>query len=275
MQHIMTPDLLTLALLLLALGLLAGVLAGLLGVGGGIVIVPALYHIFGYLEIDPAVRMHLAVGTSLATIIPTSIRSALGHHKKGAVDITLLRQWGPSLFAGVLIGALIAAYVDNSGLVLVFATIAILVAIHMSFVSGDWHFRETLPGGIIGQLIPVIVGGFSAMMGIGGGTLSVPILTAFGTAIHRAVATAAGFGLIIAIPGTVGFVIAGWAHPALPDWSVGYVSLIGFAVIVPGTLLGVPWGVRLAHWLKPRPLRLAFAAFLAVTAIRMYWNLLA
>ena len=269
----MESDLLLLAGLLLAVGVIAGILAGLLGVGGGIVIVPALYHVFAYLEIDPAIRMHLAVGTSLATIIPTSIRSVLSHHKRGAVDMDLLRSWAAPLFIGVVAGTALAAYADNTGLVLVFATVALLVATHMAFVSGDWHWREQLPQGAAGQSVPVFVGGISAMMGIGGGTLSVPILTAFGTAIHRAVATAAGFGLVIAVPATIGFVIAGLGADSLPAYSLGYVSLVGFAVIVPGTVLAVPLGVKIAHWLNPKPLRLAFAMFLAITAFRMYWDL--
>lgn len=262
-----------LIVLLLIVGLFAGVLAGLLGVGGGIVIVPALYHVFGYLDIDPAIRMHLAVGTSLATIIPTSIRSVLSHNKKGAVDGSLLKRWAAPLFIGVLIGTALASIVDNTGLTLVFAVVALGVACHMAFVSGEWRLRDQLPGGPVGALVPTLIGGISAMMGIGGGTLGVPTLTAFSVAIHRAVATAAGFGLIIAIPGTAGFIIAGWGAANLPLGSIGYVNLLGFAVIVPATLLAVPWGVKIAHWLPPRPLRLAFAFFLAATSLRMFWDI--
>ncbi len=269
----LTPEIMILVALLVIVGLFAGVLAGLLGVGGGIVIVPALYHVFGYLEIDPAVRMHLAVGTSLATIIPTSIRSVLSHKKKGAVDGALLKSWAAPLFVGVLLGTAMASVVDNTGLTMVFAVVALGVACHMAFVSGEWRLRDSLPKGPAGGLIPTVIGGISAMMGIGGGTLGVPTLTAFSVPIHRAVATAAGFGLIIAIPGTAGFLLAGWGAGDLPFGSVGYVNLLGFAVIVPATLLAVPWGVKIAHWLSPRPLRLAFAFFLAATSLRMFWDL--
>ena len=269
----LSPDIVLLIVLLLIVGLFAGVLAGLLGVGGGIVIVPALYHVFGYLEIDPAVRMHLAVGTSLATIIPTSIRSVLSHNKRGAVDKDLLRKWAVPMFIGVLIGAALATLAEHRSLTMVFAVVALLVAVHMALVSGDWTLRNALPGGAAGLSIPPLIGGVSTMMGIGGGTLGVPTLTLFGVPIHRAVATAAGFGLIIAVPGAAGFVIGGWGAASLPPGSLGYVNLIGFAVIVPATLLAVPLGVKLAHWLPPKPLRLAFAFFLAATSLRMFWDL--
>ena len=268
------PDMILLGVLLIGVGLFSGVISGLLGVGGGIVIVPALYHLFSYLDIDPSIRMHLAVGTSLATIIPTSIRSVRGHHRRGAVDMLLMRQWAVPLAVGVLIGTGLAVFAKGRELTLVFATVALVVAVQMTVVRHDWKLRETVPGGFLGALPPVGIGAFSAMMGIGGGTLAVPTLSMLGVPIHRAVATASGFGLIIAIPGTIGFVIAGWGNPLLPlPWYLGYVSVLGFAVLVPSTLISVPWGVALAHWLKPRPLRWAFAVFLALTSARMYWDL--
>ncbi len=268
------PDLILLGVLLIGVGLFSGVISGLLGVGGGIVIVPALYHVFSYLDIDPSIRMHLAVGTSLATIIPTSIRSVRGHHKRGAVDMALMRQWAVPLGIGVLIGTGLAVFAKGRELTLVFATVALIVAVQMTAVRHDWKLRETVPGGFLGALPPVGIGAFSAMMGIGGGTLAVPTLSMLGVPIHRAVATASGFGLIISIPGTIGFIIAGWGHPLLPlPWYLGYVSLLGFVVLVPATLLSVPWGVALAHWLKPQPLRWAFAGFLALTSARMFRDL--
>lgn len=268
------PDMILLGVLLIGVGLFSGVISGLLGVGGGIVIVPALYHVFAYLGIDPSVRMHLAVGTSLATIIPTAIRSVRGHHKRGAVDMALMRQWAVPLGVGVLIGTGLAVFAKGRELTLVFATVALVVAVQMTVIRHDWKLRETVPGGFLGALPPVGIGAFSAMMGIGGGTLAVPTLSMLGVPIHRAVATASGFGLIIAIPGTIGFIAAGWGNPLLPlPWYLGYVSLLGFVVLVPATLLSVPWGVALAHWLKPRPLRWAFAGFLALTSARMFWDL--
>jgi len=254
---------------LLAVGLIAGVLAGLLGVGGGIVIVPALYLLFHLLDIEPTILMHLAVGTSLATIIPTSVRSVLKHRKKGAVNMDILRLWGPWLFFGAAVGAVSAAYISTAGLTLVFGLVALTVSIHMAFAKADLVIIETMPTNATGKAIPLIVGYFSTLMGIGGGTLGVPIMTLFKVPIHQAVATAAGFGAIIAVPATIGFIIAGFGEAQLPPYSLGYVSLIGFALIVPATLISVPLGVKLAHWLNPNLLRKAFALFLGLTALRM------
>lgn len=266
-------DWLILSVLLLLVGAFAGVLAGLLGVGGGIVIVPALYHVFSYLDVDPAVRMHLAVGTSLATIIPTSIRSVLGHRKRGAVDGVLMKAWAAPILVGVLAGTALAAIIPSTGLMAIFAVVAMAVAVHMAFGNPSWRLRDSLPTGLIGALLPAVIGAVSAMMGIGGGTLSVPILSLFAYPIHRAVATAAGFGLLIAVPATLGFAIAGWDNSALPSPSLGYVSVIGFALIVPATVLSVPLGVRLAHWMSPVVLRRSFAVFLGLTALRMFADL--
>lgn len=269
----LNTEMLILSALLATVGLFAGVLAGLLGVGGGIVIVPALYHVLSYLEVDPAVRMHLAVGTSLATIIPTSIRSVLGHHKRGAVDPALLRRWAVPLLVGVMGGTWLATVAGRGGLMSVFAVVALVVAVHMAFGRAEWRLAAELPKGHAGNAIPAIIGALSAMMGIGGGTLSVPVLTLFAYPIHRAVATAAGFGFLISVPATIGFIAAGWGDGRLPEGTIGYVSVIGFALIVPATLLSVPLGVRLAHWMNEILLRRAFALFLALTAVRMFIDL--
>jgi len=268
------------ALLLLAAGLLftgavAGILAGLLGVGGGIVIVPVLFHIFSGLEIDPAVKMHLAVGTSLATIIPTSIVSARSHYKRGSVDFDLFRRWAPFILIGTLIGSLIAVYVKGPVLTAVFAVIALCVAIHMAAAKEGFRIADALPKGLAEKPIPTFIGGFSAMMGIGGGTLSVPTLTACNYPIRNAVGTAAAIGLLIAVPGTIAFIASGIDVPGRPPYSIGYMSLIGFALIVPTTMLCAPLGAKIAHTIKPRALRLAFAVFLGFTSIRMFYSLLA
>lgn len=256
--------------MLLLAGAFAGLLAGLLGVGGGIVIVPALYHIFSYLGIDPDVRMHLAVGTSLATIIPTSIRSVRAHHQRGSFSADLFRAWVPGIIVGVILGTWLANLADFGVLTLVFATVALLVALYMAFGKPEWRLADKLPANPANSLIAAVVGSISAMMGIGGGTLSVPILNAYGVAIHKSVGTAAGFGLVIAIPGTLGFIIGGWGNPALPEFSLGYVNWVGFLLIVPATLLTVPTGAKLAHSLGQTGLRRAFAVFLGATAIRMF-----
>ena len=258
--------------LLVVVGLFAGVLAGLLGVGGGIVIVPALYLIFTYLEIAPDILMHLAVGTSLATVIPTSIRSVRKHYGHGAVDLAILRHWGPWLFFGAVIGTVMAAYISTSGLTLIFGSIALIVSLQMALGSPDKTIADALPVGVIGSILPLVSGVFSTLMGIGGGTLGVPIMTLFKVPIHNAVATASGFGVIIAVPATIGFIFNGLDAANLPPFSLGYISLVGFALIVPATLLSVPLGVRLAHWLNPSMLRRAFALFLALTAMKMLWD---
>ncbi len=261
--------LLALAAVLVGTGLFAGVTAGLLGVGGGIVIVPVLFHMFGILGIDEAVRMHMAVGTSLATIIPTSVVSARAHYRRGAVDIGLLRSWAPALFVGVIMGSAIGGLVKGAVLTAVFAVVALAVAGHMAFHAEGDHFRDRLPNGAGAHGLPAVIGAVSAMMGIGGGTLSVPVLSACSVPIRRAVGTAAAIGLIIAIPGTVGFAIAGLGVANRPPASLGYVSVIGFLLLTPTTMLAAPWGARLAHALPPQRLRLAFAVFLALTSARM------
>ncbi len=260
---------------LLALtGLFAGTLAGLLGVGGGIVIVPVLYHIFSYLGIDAEIRMHLAVGTSLATIIATSLRSSLAHQRKGSFDRTLFRRWAPGIFLGAVFGAWLATRLEFSALTGIFAVVALFVSLHMAANNNQERLQTTNPGGISTILLTGSLGLLSALMGIGGGTLSVPTMTWFGVPIHRAVGTAAGLGMVIAIPGAIGFMIGGFGAAGLPPLSIGYVNWLGFALIVPATMLAVPLGTRLAHALDPRPLRKLFALFLGLTAIRMFWDVL-
>jgi uncharacterized membrane protein YfcA len=270
----MNPDTVSLLFwlvpLLLLTGAFAGLLAGLLGVGGGIVIVPALYHIFSYLEIDPSVRMHLAVGTSLATIIPTSIRSVRAHHARGSFDRDLFQAWVPGIVIGVLAGTWLANLAEFHVLTLVFATVALLVSIYMAFGNPAWKLADGLPGNPGNSLIAAIIGTLSTMMGIGGGTLSVPALNLFGVPIHRSVGTAAGFGLVIAIPGSLGFMIGGWNNPLLPDFTLGYINWLGFLLIAPATVLTVPSGAKLAHSLSQTGLRRAFALFLGITAVRMF-----
>ena len=273
MMELLTNELFWLAIALFGTGIIAGILSGLLGVGGGIVIVPVLFHIFTMLDIDTSIRMHLAVGTSLATIIFTSIRSVRSHHKRGAVDVPLLRSWWLPVLLGVAAGTLIAGIVDGPVLTAVFAIVAMIVALHMAFGREEWHLGDALPTGIGRYLIASLIGGFSVLMGLGGGTLGVPIMRLFNYPIHNAVATASGLGVLIAIPGAIGFMIAGWQADNLPPWSLGYVNLIGFALIVPATVISAPWGVRLAHAISRRALQYAFALFLALTSCRMLLNL--
>ena len=262
-----------LALAMAATGLVSGTLAGLLGVGGGIVIVPVLFNVFPLFGIPESIQMKLAVGTSLATIVPTSIVSARKHRAKGAMDMDLLRSIWPSMAAGVVLGTLLAVRVRGEGLTAVFALVALLVALNMGFTGVEFRLTDRVPEGPPRTAMGLGIGSVSAMMGIGGGTLGVPLRSTFGAPIRAAVATASAFGLIISVPATLGFVWCGWGYPRLPPWSRGYVSLVGFALIVPTSILATPWGVHLAHSIPPLWLKRAFALFLSLTSFRMFYSL--
>jgi len=264
-------ELIALAAGVAASGLIAGVVAGLLGVGGGIVLVPVLYQALSILGVDESVRMPLAVSTSLATIIPTSIRSTLSHNREGAVDWSVLRAWAVPTVIGVLVGTVLAALVGSKGLTGVFAGGAALLGLYMLLGRERWRLGDGVPVGVGSWILGFANGCLSVMMGIGGGTFGVTVMTLYGAPIHRAVATSAGFGMIIALPGAVGMIANGWNAEGLPPFSLGYVSLIGLALIVPATIVAAPWGVRLAHRLSRSALRLAFGTFLCLTAARMAW----
>src|SRR5437868_1680370 len=211
-------DLGTLALGLIIAGTVSGLTAGMLGVGGGIVVVPVLYHVLALIGIDPGIRMHIAVGTSLATIIPTAFSSMRAHDRKGAVDWALLRRWAIPMLIGVAIGSALAGIARGQTLALIFALVAIPVAIHLAFGSEERRIADHLPEGAVGLTLPALIGGLSTMMGIGGGTIGVPAMTLFGMPIHRAVGTASAFGVIISIPGTIGAILSGWGAAHLPTY---------------------------------------------------------
>lgn len=262
-------ELLLLLFFLLLVGAFAGVLAGLLGVGGGIVIVGALFYVFTALDYPAETMMHVCVATSLATIVLTSIRSLRSHWKRGAVDEAILKSWAPGLIFGAIVGVLVADALKTEALMLVFAVAAFLVALHMAFGSASLRLADAPPKGVKRAGLSGVVGFLSTLMGIGGGTFGVPLLTLFGLPVHRAVATAAGFGLAIAVPAAAGFLLAGLGEPDRPPFTLGYVNLPAFAIIVPMTVACAPIGVKLAHSMNPRPLKLLFALFLAITALNM------
>lgn len=256
---------------LLLTGAVAGILAGLLGVGGGIVIVPVLYHLFTLLGIDPEVRMHLAVGTSLAAIVPTSIISARAHYRRGGLRPDLLKPLIPGTLVGVLIGSLLSGYLSGQVLAAIFAVVALLVALNMT-LERSLDLRDGLPGTAGTSLLGVFIGSLSTLMGIGGGTLSVPILNACRTAMHIAVGTGAALGVVISLPGALAYLVNGLDATNLPPASLGYVNLLGLALIVPVTMLTAPWGARIAHAINANLLRRLFALFLALTAVRMLYG---
>ena len=266
-----TTELAALAVGISLSGLVAGTVAGMLGVGGGIVLVPVLFQTLSFLGVDEAVRMPLAVGTSLATIIPTSVRSTLSHNKRGAVDWSVLRTWAVPTVLGVMAGTWLASMIGGKGMTGVFAFGAATLGLFMLFGREEWRLGDRVPTDGLSWPIGIANGALSVLMGIGGGTFGVTVMTLFGSPIHRAVATAAGFGIIIAVPGTIGMMVNGWYVSTLPPLSLGYVSLLGLALIVPATILAAPFGVSLAHRMSRETLRRVFGIFLCLTAARMAW----
>ncbi len=266
---------LLLALSVMVGGFFAGVLGGFFGVGGGIVIVPMLFHVFGFFDVDDAVRMHQAVATSLATIIVTSIRSVGRHARHDAVDGAILRQWAVPVVAGVAAGSLAAGVFEGPVLSVVFMVLAMLMAANLAFGRDEWRLGDGLPGQPWRSVQGASIGFFSTLAGVGGGTFGISLMTLYGVAIHRAIGTASGLGIIIGVPATVGLVAVGWDAPGRAPFSVGYVNLLAFALIVPMTMMSVPIGVRLAHARSRTVLRRAFALFLALTSLSMAADLLA
>lgn len=260
--------LLTIAVALAAAGAMTGVLAGLFGIGGGAITVPILYEVFLLLDVAPAAAMPLAVGTSLAIIIPTSLQSARGHHARGAVDMAIVRAWAVPVLIGVLAGAWIARYAPPAVFQAVFVMVATVNATKLFFGRESWRVADDVPGGITMRLYGLGTGLASALMGIGGGAIANLILTLHGRHIRQAVATSAAVGVIVSIPGALGYVWAGWGRADLPPLSLGFVSGLAFLVIVPTTLLTTPIGVRLAHTLPKRRLEVLFATFLTLVSLR-------
>ena len=275
MFGIPVADIIPLVLALLAAGLLTGLLAGMFGVGGGAVIVPVLYQIFGFLGVPEAVKMHLAVGTSLAIIIPTSVQSFRTHLSKGKVLMDVLKLWAVPVVLSVMLGGLIAAYAPPIVLKLVFIAVAGSNAIKLLAGRDDWRIAPDLPGPNGLRAYGVLIGLASALMGIGGGAISNMILTLHGKAIHQAVATSSGLGVLISIPGALSYVAAGWSKMAmLPPLSIGFVSLLGFALIAPTSTLVAPFGARLAHSMPKRRLEIAFGLFLLAVSARFIWGMI-
>ena len=256
------------ALALLVIGAGAGLLAGLLGVGGGIVLVPAFFYAFTVLGFEGPDLMQVCVATSLATIVVTSLRSVQSHAKRGAVDWGVLRRWAPGIAVGSVLGMLTAAHLSSTALQAVFAVLALVVGLYLAFGRTDWRVADAMPGRLGSSAMSPAVGYLSVLVGIGGGSLGVPLMTLHNMAIHRAVATAAGFGVVIAVPSVIGFLLTPIAGPQ-PPLQVGAVNLGAFALTIAMTLITAPIGARLAHRMDPTPLRRVFAAFLIAVAINM------
>jgi uncharacterized membrane protein YfcA len=264
------PDpasLLSMLAVLLVIGAFAGVIGGLLGVGGGIVLVPAFFYAFGHLGYGGDQLMQVCVATSMATIVVTSLRSVSAHNRKGAVDWEVLKTWGPTLVIAAAIGTFVASRVSSLTLQAVFGVLAGLAGLWMAFGRDHWRLGSVMPAQPVRSALAGAVGVFSAMMGIGGGTFGVPLMTLYGMPIHRAVATASGFGILIAVPAVLGFLFLSVANA--PPWTIGAINLPAFLVVIGTTLLTTPLGVRLAHAMNPKPLKRAFAVFLTLVALNM------
>ena len=263
-----SQDWLLLLVFLLAVGLAGGFLAGLLGIGGGVVVVPALYFVFGSFEVDLAVRRDAAHQHRPQL---TGARSALSHHRRGAVDLALLKFWGPALLVGVVVGAVLAGYMSTAALTLLFALVTLFNATTMAFGGGGRALSDTLPKSPLTLLVPATIGGVSSMTGLGGGALIVPTLTLFRYPIHTAVGTAAGFGLLIGAAGTAGFIATGLGQPGLPPfpWTVGFVSVPGLIAVAVASVAAAPLGAAVAHRMSRTLLRRTFAVFLVIVAVRL------
>lgn len=260
---------------LLVTGVLSGVAAGLLGIGGGAIIVPALAVALSWLGFDSDVVQHVAVGTSLAIIIPTGIASARAHHKRGAVDLEILKLWAPVIVVTTLLGGLMARFYSGDVLRIIFGVMALFIAANILL-----PFQERLMGHLRNsplthRISAAVVGYVSSLMGVGGGSLSVPTIHAFGATMHKAVGTGAAIGVFIALSGTLGFIISGWGETGLPPLSIGYVNLVALVLVGLTASLCAPIGAALAHRMQQRTLKVTFAVFLIFTGLNMFWKVLA
>lgn len=269
-----SETLITLAVVAAGSGIAGGILAGLLGVGGGIVIVPALYLALSLTGMEAALTMQVAVGTSLATIVFTALSSGYGHYRKGAIDMALLKLWAPSILVGVVIGGILGGIVSGKVLIAVFASVAALVALDMIFRKAADSATPKSFSKPVWAAFGVIAGAISAMMGIGGGTVCVPLLNFLGYDIRKAVGTSAAIGFVIGVPGALIYMATGFGAEGLPPFSLGYVNLFCAAVIIPLSTSFARVGVKLAHSIPRRALRLAFGLFLMLTSLRMFSDLI-
>ena len=262
-------EIVMLALWIAGAGILVGILAGLFGIGGGAIIVPVLYEVFRVLDVPEGVRMQMCIGTSLAIIVPTTVRSYLAHKKKGAVIPHVVQLWALPAVAGVAIGSVTAYFAPAPVFKIAFVVFAGFIAVRMLFGADRWILGTELPGRGLLTFYGFITGLFSSLVGVSGGAVSNAVLTLYGEPMQRAVATSAGVGVPITIAGSIGYMLAGWPYMSqLPPLSIGFVSLIGLALMAPVSSYTATYGVRLAHWLPRRKLEIAFGIFLILVALR-------
>src|SRR6266404_4646330 len=275
-------ELVELALMLVAVGALAGFFAGIFGIGGGAILVPVFYECFRLAGVPLEVRMPLCIGTSLAIIIPTSIRSFRAHYARGAVDMEILKAWWLPVLTGVIAGSVTARYAPERLFKIVFVAVAWSAAARLLLARETWKFGDEFPWGPLMKAYGFFVGLLSTLMGIGGGLFSNLLMTFYGRPIHQAVATSSALAVLISIPGTLGYIYAGWPAAArYPDvaalqlpFAIGYVSLIGAVLAMPTSLFTAPLGVRAAHAMSRRMLEMAFGCYLFIAGSRFVVSLL-
>ena len=266
---------LELLLMMLMTGCVGGFLSGLLGVGGGTIFVPALFFCLKAAGIQGDYIMHIAVGTSLAVVFATGVMSAYHHYKRHAVDIKIVKSWGPFIILGVIVGSSFASGMDGRTLKEIFSGLLMLISIYMMF-SGDKP--KTAPKHKIPPYALYIFcmfnGMLSAMIGIGGSIVNIPVMAYMGIGIQQAIGTGSALGLMVALPGTIGYIVSGYPHIAdLPPLSFGYINLIALAAIIPTSILLAPLGVKASHSLPKHLLRRIFAVVLALVSLRMFVTL--
>jgi uncharacterized membrane protein YfcA len=264
-----------LILLLLAIGCVGGFLSGLLGVGGGIIFVPALFFSLSSLGFSEEHAMHIAIGSSLAVVAATGSMSAFSHYKRGGVDLTIVRSWGVPIVVGVILGAVVASSVKSVVLKEIFAGMTLVIALYMAFSKDR---SDVLPLRFltmtVQKFIAAVIGVVSAMLGVGGAILTVPLMSYIGLPMARAVGTGAALGVAVAVPGILSYMVAGsLGGEALPPWSIGYVNLLTVAMIIPSSMLLAPLGVKVSHNMPRAMLRRVFAAVLIIVSVRMFLSL--
>jgi uncharacterized membrane protein YfcA len=275
MAEVPLGELIWLAVAVMAAGIVTGLLAGLFGIGGGAVIVPVLFEVFRLLGVPEEVRMQLCVGTSLAIIVPTTVRSYRAHRAKGLVITAVVRSWTVPAVIGVAAGSAAAAFAPGQVFKLAFVVIAGVIAAKLLVGRETWVLGRSLPGSAAMTWYGFLIGLASSLMGISGGSLMTMVMTLYGVPIHNAVATSAGVGVPIAIAGTIGYLIAGLPHQAqLPPLSLGFVSVIGVIMIAPISSWIAPLGARLAHALPRRRLEIGFGLFLIAASLRFLVSLI-
>jgi len=262
-----------LVLALLAGGLAMGLVSGMLGIGGGGILVPVLFEIFGALGVADNVRMHMSIGTALLVMVPTTLRSFQAHKKRGSVDVKIIRAMAVPVIIGVFIGILTARYSNQTALKLVWVVSASLLSLRLFLARDSWSLGTQVPFGFGLKIYGAFIGLISTLMSIGGGVFVSSMMTLYGRSIHQAVGTSSGFGPLIAIPGAIGFIWAGYGVSGLLPGSLGYVSLIGAAIVIPASVTAAPYGARMAHGISKRTLELVFAIFLALIAVRFFLSL--